>query len=94
MDRVWLREEWVGKCVNAGLLEDEVLMERLCGVVIEAAALWIYIVLFASDLGVTHDLMVFPRKLLPQEAIFTMGIIASMRRFGPFSFAALVNFER
>lgn len=37
--------------MNAGLLEDEVLMERLCGVVIEAAALWIYIVLFASDLG-------------------------------------------
>ncbi len=84
----------LGSVWNAGLLENEVLMERLCGVVLEAAALWIYIVPLASDLGVAHGLMVFLRILLPQEAIFTMGIIASMRRFGPLSFAALVNFER
>jgi len=84
----------LGSVRNAGLFENEVLMERLCGVVLEAAAVGIYIVLFASDLGVTHDLMVFLRILLPQDAIFTMGIIASMRRFGPLSFAALVNFER
>ena len=79
--------------MNAGLLEDEVLMERLCGVVIEAAALWIYIVLFASDLGVAYDLMVFLR-ILPQVAVFTMGIFASMRRFGTLHFAGLGNFGR
>lgn len=39
------------------------------------------------------DLMVFLR-ILPQEAICTTGTIASKRRFGPFIFTALVDFER
>lgn len=48
-------------------MENEVQMKILCGVGLEAAAVWIYRVIFANSLVVNHDLMIF-LMILPQCA--------------------------
>jgi len=72
--------------VNAGLLEDEVLMEKLCGVVLEAAALWIYMVLFASDLGVTHESDGFPKDIVASRSHLHHGDYCLNAQIWPLEF--------